>query len=111
MSDSDFIEEAIEAKSDQMNAVDLITGPVDVKIVSVRPGDKEQKIIVDLEKERDDVPVRALESDKRFLQSEIAKVSLAQFLDKINPPPSTTHSAGGCSSSARPHHQGSTIPV
>ena len=40
---------AMEAKSDQLNAVDLIAGPITVKIVAARKGDKKQPIVLDIE--------------------------------------------------------------
>ena len=52
MSDDPTPEEvraSIIAKSDQLNAVDLVTGPMTVTITGVRRGDKEQPIQVDLQ--------------------------------------------------------------
>ena len=42
--------QAMEAKSDQLNAVDLIAGPITVKIVGARRGDdKKQLVVLDIE--------------------------------------------------------------
>jgi len=40
---------AMLAKSDQLNAVDLIAGPITVKIVAARKGSKEQPIVLEIE--------------------------------------------------------------
>ena len=43
------VRKSIVAKSDQLNAEDLITGPVTVKIMGVKRGDKDQPIIVEID--------------------------------------------------------------
>ena len=44
------IMKAMEARSDQLNAVDLIAGPITVKIVNARKGDdKKQIVVLDIE--------------------------------------------------------------
>lgn len=40
---------AMEARSDQLNAVDLIAGPITVKIVAARKGDAKQIVVLDIE--------------------------------------------------------------
>lgn len=57
---------SIVPKSDQLNADDLLTGPITVKITKVRKGDKEQPIIVDIEGHR---PYRPCKSMRRILIS------------------------------------------
>lgn len=43
------ISKALIAKSDQLNASDLVGAPIIAKIVSVRPGDQTKPVFVDLE--------------------------------------------------------------
>jgi len=47
--ESEYLRESIEPKSDQLNADDLLTGPITVTVTGVRRGDKEQPVIVDIE--------------------------------------------------------------
>jgi hypothetical protein len=55
---------SIVPKSDQLNADDLITGPITVTITGVRRGDREQPIIVDIEGHR---PYKPCKSMRRVL--------------------------------------------
>ena len=55
---------SIEPKSDQLNADDLLTGPLTVTIEKVRKGDKDQPIVVDLEGHR---PYKPCKSMRRVL--------------------------------------------
>ncbi len=43
------VRKSIVAKSDQLNAEDLITGPITVTITGVKRGDKEQPIVVEID--------------------------------------------------------------
>lgn len=45
---SEQLAKACEPKSDQLNADDLMFAPVAVKIVKVKPGNKEQPIVIEL---------------------------------------------------------------
>lgn len=45
---SEQLAKACEPKSDQLNADDLMFAPVDVTIVKVKPGNKEQPIVIEL---------------------------------------------------------------
>ncbi|MFA6358668.1 MAG: hypothetical protein WCY09_08455 [Candidatus Omnitrophota bacterium] len=45
----DEVRASIVPKSDQLNADDLVTGPITVTITGVRKGDKDQPIIVEIE--------------------------------------------------------------
>ena len=51
---------SIEPKSDQLNADDLIPGPITVTITGVRRGDQEQPIIVDLDGLRPYKPCKSM---------------------------------------------------
>ena len=55
---------SIVPKSDQLNADDLITGPITVTITAVRRGDKDQPIIIDLDGLR---PYKPCKSMRRVL--------------------------------------------
>lgn len=54
------IRKAIVPKSDQLNADDLVAGPITVTITAVRKGDKEQPIIVDIEGHRPYKPCKTM---------------------------------------------------
>lgn len=63
MSDSPTKEElrkSIEPRSDQINADDLLTGPITVTITKVRRGDREQPIIVEIEGRRPFKPCKTM---------------------------------------------------
>jgi len=51
---------SIVPKSDQLNADDLLTGPVTVTITGVRRGDKEQPVIVEIEGHRPYKPCKTM---------------------------------------------------
>ena len=51
---------SIVPKSDQLNADDLLTGPITATITKVRRGDKEQPIIVELEGHRPYKPCKTM---------------------------------------------------
>ncbi len=55
---------SIVPKSDQLNADDLLTGPITVTITGVRKGDREQPIIVELDGRR---PYKPCKSMRRVL--------------------------------------------
>jgi hypothetical protein len=55
---------SIVPKSDQLNADDLLTGPITVTITKVRRGDKEQPIVVELDGHR---PYKPCKSMRRVL--------------------------------------------
>jgi len=57
---------SIVPKSDQLNADDLVTGPITVTITGVRRGDKDQPVIVDIEGHR---PYKPCKSMRRVLIS------------------------------------------
>lgn len=60
------VRKSIVPKSDQLNADDLLTGPITVTIERVRRGDKEQPIIVDIAGHR---PYKPCKSMRRVLIS------------------------------------------
>lgn len=62
--DRDTILRSIEPKSDQLNADDLIAGPIDVTIVEVCKGNAEQPIVVKIEGQR---PWKPCKSMRRLL--------------------------------------------
>ena len=62
----DEVRASIVPKSDQLNADDLLTGPITVTITGVKQGDKEQPIIVELENSR---PYKPCKSMRRVLIS------------------------------------------
>lgn len=43
-----WVLKSIEPKSDQLNADDLLTGPIDVTVVDVRKGNNEQPIVIEI---------------------------------------------------------------
>jgi hypothetical protein len=49
MDDQEYMRTTIVPKSDQLNADDLLTGPITVTITGVRRGSVEQPVIVDIE--------------------------------------------------------------
>ena len=55
---------SIEPSSNQLNADDLLTGPITVTITKVRKGDREQPIVVELEGHR---PFKPCKSMRRVL--------------------------------------------
>ena len=48
MSDIDNLSDTIKPKSDQLNADDLLTGPMNVEIVGIRRGSVDQPVIMDI---------------------------------------------------------------
>ena len=56
----DEVRASIVPKSDQLNADDLLIGPITVTITKVRRGDKEQPIIVELEDRRPYKPCKTM---------------------------------------------------
>ena len=60
----DEVRASIIPKSDQLNADDLLTGPLTVTIKSVQQGDKEQPIVVGLEGQR---PYKPCKTCRRVL--------------------------------------------
>lgn len=60
----DEVRASIVPKSDQLNADDLLTGPITVTITGVRKGDREQPIIVELDGHR---PYKPCKSMRRVL--------------------------------------------
>lgn len=49
MSSETWVSETIKAKSDQLNADDLIGGPVTVAITGVKQGDKDQPVVISID--------------------------------------------------------------
>ncbi len=49
MNDASNLRDTIAPKSDQLNADDLISGPITVRIIGVRRGAKDQPVIVDID--------------------------------------------------------------
>lgn len=66
MSDTTNLRDTIVPKSDQLNADDLIAGPMTVKITGVKRGDSEQPVIVALDGQR---PYKPCKSMRRVLIS------------------------------------------
>lgn len=67
MSDNPTREEvlkSVEPKSDQLNADDLVAGPITVTITNVKRGDREQPIIVEIEGHR---PFRPCKTMRRVM--------------------------------------------
>jgi len=60
----DDVRKSIEPKSDQLNADDLLTGPITVTIEGVRRGDREQPIVVEISGHR---PYKPCKSMRRVL--------------------------------------------
>jgi hypothetical protein len=60
------LKDTIVPKSDQLNADDLLTGPLTVTITGVRRGDKEQPVIVEIQGQR---PYKPCKSMRRVLIS------------------------------------------
>lgn len=63
--DRDTILRSIEPKSDQLNADDLIAGPIDVQVVEAKKGDKDQPICIVLD--GDLRPYKPCKSMRRLL--------------------------------------------
>ena len=49
MNDVSNLGDTIKPKSDQLNADDLITGPINVTIVGVRRGSQDQPVVIDID--------------------------------------------------------------
>lgn len=64
MSEDNWLLDTIVAKSDQLNAVDLVGGPVTVRVASVSKGDAEQPVIVGI---GDRQPYKPCKSMRRVL--------------------------------------------
>ena len=60
----DEVRASIVPKSDQLNADDLLTGPMTVTIIGVKQGDKDQPITVELEGQR---PYKPCKTCRRIL--------------------------------------------
>lgn len=56
----DEVRASIVPKSDQLNADDLLTGPITVTITKVRRGDREQPIVVEIEDHRPYKPCKVM---------------------------------------------------
>ncbi len=56
----EVVRESIIPKSDQLNADDLVAGPITVTVTGVRRGDREQPIIVDIEGRRPYKPCKTM---------------------------------------------------
>lgn len=56
----DEVRASIVPKSDQLNADDLVTGPITVTITGVRKGDKDQPIIVEIDGHRPYKPCKTM---------------------------------------------------
>lgn len=56
----DDMRKSIEPKSDQLNADDLISGPITVTITDVKRGDREQPIVVEIEGHRPYKPCKTM---------------------------------------------------
>jgi len=54
------VRKSIVPKSDQLNADDLVTGPITVTITTVKRGDREQPIIVEIEGHRPYKPCKTM---------------------------------------------------
>lgn len=61
---SEQVRKSIEPKSDQLNADDLLTGPLTVTITGVKEGDTQQPIVVEIEGHR---PYKPCKSMRRVL--------------------------------------------
>lgn len=57
---SDDVRKSVEPKSDQLNADDLVSGPITVTVTEVRKGDREQPIVVELEGHRPYKPCKTM---------------------------------------------------
>lgn len=61
----DSLADTIVPKSDQLNADDLLTGPITVKVESVKRGDKEQPVVIGIDGGRQ--PYKPCKSMRRVL--------------------------------------------
>ena len=79
---------SIEPRSDQLNADDLVTGPITVTITKVSRGDREQPIVVDLEG-YDGRPYKPCKTMRRIMVavfSDDAKAWIGQQMTLYNDP-------------------------
>ncbi len=67
MSTDNFIADSIKPKSDQLNADDLLTGPITVTIQGVRKGAADQPVIVDIGDARQ--PYKPCKSMRRVMST------------------------------------------
>lgn len=49
MSSETWIRDTIKAKSDQLNADDLVAGPITVTVIGVKQGDKDQPVVIQID--------------------------------------------------------------
>lgn len=57
---TDSLKDTIEPKSDQLNADDLLTGPITVRITEVKRGDNDQPVVVQIEGYRPYKPCKSM---------------------------------------------------
>jgi len=77
---------SIVAKSDQLNADDLIAGPITVKVTNVRPGDKEQPIVIDIEGHQPYKPCKTCRRAIIAIWGDDAKKWIGQRMTLYNDP-------------------------
>lgn len=65
MPSNEFVVQSVAPKSDQLNADDLIAGPIDVTIVDVKQGNAEQPIVLFIDGDRQ--PYKPCKSMRRIL--------------------------------------------
>lgn len=65
MSEANWLLDSIKAKSDQLNAVDLLGGPITVSVTSVKQGDAEQPVVIGITGDRQ--PYKPCKSMRRVL--------------------------------------------
>ena len=61
MTDKNWLLKTIVTKSDQLNAEDLITGPITVTVEGVTPGTDEQPVVIAIS--GDQQPVQTMQDD------------------------------------------------
>ena len=76
----DEVRASIVPKSDQLNADDLLTGPITVTITGVRKGDREQPIIVEIDGHR---PFKPCKSVRRVLIATFGEDPKAWFSQQM----------------------------
>lgn len=60
MNDVSKLSKTIEPKSDQLNADDMIAGPITVTIAGVRSGDRDQPVVIDITGHRPYKPCKSM---------------------------------------------------